>query len=54
MAAVTFFFILERDIPFMFHLKKGKTIQETQLTCYKEALRKTVYGSNSCNIKENI
>jgi hypothetical protein len=36
----------------MFYVKKGKTIQETQMTCYKEALRKSLDGSNSWKIKE--
>lgn len=37
----------------MFHVKKGKTIQETWLTCYKEALENSVYGGDSWKIREN-
>jgi hypothetical protein len=33
-------------------VKKGKTIQETQLTYYKVALRNSLHGSDSWKINE--
>jgi len=45
---------LERDIPFLLHAKKGKTIQETQLTYYKEVLENPCMEVILGKLKKNV